>query len=73
MRYAVVKYNIPGNYVFSKWHSTKALAIEEAKRLATKELRNYLVLQLIGNCEVKPTPAEFTPVEESIFPDFSDA
>lgn len=65
MRYAVVQESGDSTSMkrFSRWHETKELAIEEAKRLSQKEGHEFSVLVEIGIARPTMPPVEFVEVK----------
>ena len=61
--YAVVR-QAPQNMIFSVLHDRRCDAIEEAKRLASREQHKFLVLKVIGYAEQKPNPAVWVDLED---------
>lgn len=62
-RYAVVEDAGQSGYPhkpfsFSKWHDSQIAAREEAKRLAKKEQKRFLIIKLMGFSEPETIPVK---------------
>ena len=58
-QFAVVRVDIKGVFIFSKFHDTLEIVKSEALRLAEKEECRFIVLKVIGYADKKPMPVEW--------------
>jgi hypothetical protein len=64
-KYAIVKPDISGRYIFTCFHPTLELAKKETERLVRKENSSFLVIQCIGIAELIQQPITWNEIKEN--------